>query len=247
METSPQYPPKLAAAIVAVMASVKKLAKTERNAFAKYDFVSVDSFYEAVGPLMADNGLACLSDCISSEVVPGNVKYDNNGKERQGAPLLKETWAFTLIHSSGECAGPYRRAVTVPAEGAQAHGSSESYATKQFLRGTFKVPTGDKDDPDHQEAQTHGAKPAKPVQKVGPAKPHVVKLPGESPHSNEDVIAAIEKMGKFVGAAKSVDDVWQWFALNDDTVQLFKMIDEKRYNALIAFRNKKVEALENGQ
>lgn len=247
METSPQYPPKLAAAIVSVMSSVKKLAKTEENKFARYNFVSVDSFYEAVGPLMADNGLACLSDCISSEVVPGNVKYDNSGKERQGAPLLKETWAFTLIHSSGECAGPYRRAVTVPAEGAQAHGSSESYATKQFLRGTFKVPTGDKDDPDHQEAQTHGAKPAKPVQKVGHAKPHAVKLPGESPHSSEHVIEAARKVYNFVKAAPTADDVTEWLELNNETVMLFKMIDEKGYAALIALRDKRLEALENGQ
>lgn len=153
---SDTFPPKLAAALVKVSASVKMLGKTEKNTFAKYDFVSVDKFYATIGALMAENGLHCIPDCIESEVQPGHVKQ--KGTERvQGAPLLREKWAFLLVHESGECVGPFHRVVTVPAEGAQAHGSSESYAQKQFLRGVFRVPTGDKDDPDWGEAQTHSA------------------------------------------------------------------------------------------
>lgn len=157
VEAAPAFPPKLAAALCKISASVKQLGKSERNNFAKYDFVSVDKFYAAIGSLMAENGVHCIPDCIESEVVPGLEKTDKNGSVRRGAPLLKERWAFTLLHESGEVAGPYRRSVTVPAEGAQAHGSSESYAQKQFLRGVFRVPTGDKDDPDWQEAQAHRA------------------------------------------------------------------------------------------
>lgn len=77
-------------------------------------------------------------------------------------PTLRERWAFTLIHESGECAGPFHRTVTVPAEGAHAHGSSESYAQKQFLRGVFRVPTGDKDDADYQKAEPHEIRQAAP-------------------------------------------------------------------------------------
>jgi hypothetical protein len=95
-------PPKLAAALVAVAREVKQLGKSERNKFANYDFVSVDKFYSAIGSIMADKGVLCIPDCIDSEVVPGNVKTDNNGNQRQGAPLLRERWAFTLIHESGE-------------------------------------------------------------------------------------------------------------------------------------------------
>jgi hypothetical protein len=155
MTDKPAFPANLAAALCAVSAEVKQLGKSERNKFANYDFVSVDKFYAVVGALMAEAGVHCIPDCIESEVLPGHVKYDKDGTERRGAPLLRERWAFTLIHESGECAGPYHRTVTVPAEGAQAHGSSESYAQKQFLRGVFRVPTGDKDDADYQAPQTH--------------------------------------------------------------------------------------------
>jgi hypothetical protein len=149
-------PPKLAAALIGVAREVKQLGKSERNKFANYDFVSVDKFYAVVGGLMAEGGVLCIPDCIESEVLPGHVKYDKDGTERRGAPLLRERWAFTLIHESGETyEHPVHRTVTVPAEGAQAHGSSESYAQKQFLRGVFRVPTGDKDDADYQAPQTH--------------------------------------------------------------------------------------------
>jgi hypothetical protein len=164
-------PPKLAAALVAVAREVKQLGKSERNKFANYDFVSVDKFYSAIGSIMADKGVLCIPDCIDSEVVPGNVKTDNNGNQRQGAPLLRERWAFTLIHESGETyESPVHRTVTVPAEGAQAHGSSESYAQKQFLRGVFRVPTGDKDDADYQKAETHGVAPASQRKSAAQAK-----------------------------------------------------------------------------
>jgi hypothetical protein len=153
-------PPKLAAALIGVAREVKQLGKSERNKFANYDFVSVDKFYAVVGGLMAEGGVLCIPDCIESEVLPGHVKYDKDGTERRGAPLLRERWAFTLIHESGETyEHPVHRTVTVPAEGAQAHGSSESYAQKQFLRGVFRVPTGDKDDADYQAPQTHAEKP----------------------------------------------------------------------------------------
>lgn len=147
MTDTPTFPPKLAAALCKVSGDVKQLGKSERNEFAKYNFVSVDRFYEAIGGLMAKHGVHAIPDCIESEVV-ANAK--------SGKPLLRERWAFTLVHESGECAGPFHRTVTVPAEGAQAHGSSESYAQKQFLRGVFRVPTGDKDDADYGDKTEHG-------------------------------------------------------------------------------------------
>lgn len=154
---SPLFPPELASALCEIGAEVKQLGKSEKNKFANYDFVSVDKFYAAIGSLMAQHGVHCIPDCVHSEVIPGHVKIDKQGNERQGAPLLRERWAFTLLHRGGQCAGPFHRTVTVPAEGAQAHGSSESYAQKQFLRGVFRVPTGDKDDADYQKAEPHAA------------------------------------------------------------------------------------------
>lgn len=155
MAESPTFPAKLAAALCKVSGEVKQLGKSEKNTFAKYDFVSVDKFYANIGALMAKHGVHCIPDCIESEVMPGHVKTDNQGNKRHGSPLLRERWAFTLIHETGDCVGPFHRTVTVPAEGAQAHGSSESYAQKQFLRGVFRVPTGDKDDADYVGRHEH--------------------------------------------------------------------------------------------
>ncbi|MCJ8334644.1 MAG: ERF family protein [Epibacterium sp.] len=162
MSETQTFPPKLAAALCKVSGEVKQLGKSERNSFAKYDFVSVDKFYAAIGPIMAAHGVHCIPDCIESEVFSG----------KNGKPTLRERWAFILIHEAGECAGPFHRTVTVPAEGAQAHGSSESYAQKQFLRGVFRVPTGDKDDADYQKAEPHEIRqPAPKAPSVHPENP----------------------------------------------------------------------------
>jgi len=157
MTDMPTFPAKLAAALVAVSAAVKQLGKTERNDFAKYDFVSVDKFYAVVGHLMAEHGVHCIPDCVESEVITN---------QKTGKPLLRERWAFTLVHESGAMAGPFHRTVTVPAEGAQAHGSSESYAQKQFLRGVFRVPTGDKDDTDYGDKPEHAPAANAPTKRL---------------------------------------------------------------------------------
>lgn len=194
MTNTPTFPPKLAAALCKVSGDVKQLGKSERNNFANYDFVSVDKFYTAIGSLMAQHGVHCIPDCLESEVLPGHVKRDQQGREKQGAPLLRERWAFTLIHESGECAGPYHRTVTVPAEGAQAHGSSESYAQKQFLRGVFRVPTGDKDDADYQQAQTHA-----------PAQKPSLKIDTERAALIDNNLAAVDKTAADICKAYKVE------------------------------------------
>src|SRR3546814_3442514 len=59
-------------------------------------------------------------------------------------------WSSDVCSSdlSGERAGPIYKTVMVQANGAQAAGSAQSYAIKQFMRGQFMIPTGDADDPD---------------------------------------------------------------------------------------------------
>ena len=44
-------------AINGVMADVKKLENTTKNEFAKYDYVNIDKFLEALNPLCAKHGL----------------------------------------------------------------------------------------------------------------------------------------------------------------------------------------------
>lgn len=141
-----QISPNLAAAIVAVCREVRQLGADDRNKHGGYNFVSVDKFYAAVGPIMASHGLSTIAHMARSEVVETT---NDDGKTRSH---LHTEWDIFLIHESGDVYGPVRRDVTVVASGPQAYASAESFITKYFLRSTFKIPTGDKDDADLQEA-----------------------------------------------------------------------------------------------
>lgn len=135
-------PPDIATAIVKVMAGVKKLAKDEKNQFAKYDFVSIDNFLEAVNPLCAEAGLFFVMDETAWEI---KKAPNEHGKD---VGWLYMTYDVMLAHAGGSLYGPLRRNVIVQASGAQAFGSAQSYVLKQLMRGLFQIPTGDKDDPD---------------------------------------------------------------------------------------------------
>jgi len=143
------FPPIVAKAVVKVMAGVKKLAKDGRNEHGKYNFTSVDAFYEAVGPLCADAGLFVLATETGREVVEHETR---NGTARS----LRIQYEMTLVGvdpSSGESAsyGGIEREVTVVAAGPQSYASALSFVTKYFWRNLLQIPTGDADDADLQE------------------------------------------------------------------------------------------------
>lgn len=131
----PAMPPVIAAAIVAVMKTVKQLGADERNDHGKYNFVSVDKFYERIGPALTNAGLMLLIDETHSEVKEG----------KSGNPWLFIEFALTFAHESGVMSGAMRRSVALPISGPQAYGAAQSYVEKQFMRQVFKIPTGDKD------------------------------------------------------------------------------------------------------
>jgi hypothetical protein len=145
-----QMPADLAAAISQVMSGIKTLGKDNTNAHQKYDFVSTDRFLAAVNPLCAQAGLVILQDEQSAEISTAETT-DQYGKTKITS-WLTARYAFTLAHKGGGIFGPLRRTVMVQANGAQAFGSAQSYALKQFMRSLFQIPTGDKDDADLQPA-----------------------------------------------------------------------------------------------
>jgi len=139
-------PKEIAGAICKVMGGISKLPKADRNQHGGYNFASIDAFLAAVNPLCADAGLFIMQDETAMEILP-----PANG---QKAGQLHMQFAFMVGHSSGQVWGPVSRSVMVPATGAQAFGSAQSYAQKQFMRSLFMIATGDKDDPDFQQADT---------------------------------------------------------------------------------------------
>jgi len=137
-------PPEIAKGIVSVMRGVKKLAKDGKNEHGRYNFTSVDAFYEAVGPLCADAGIFIAPQEIEREIIPPSQP----GK----AGTLRIVYRILIGHEGGSLWDAGEREVMVVAAGPQAYASALSFVTKYFERNLFQVPTGDKDDADLQEA-----------------------------------------------------------------------------------------------
>lgn len=153
---SEQMASEVATAISEVMAGVKTLGKDDTNQHAKYDFVSTDKFLAAVNPLCAKAGLLILQEEESVDVTTTETA-DEYGKVKSRS-WLTARYGFTLAHKSGAMHGPLHRTVMVQATGAQAFGSAQSYALKQFMRSLFQISTGDKDDADlspHEDMPAH--------------------------------------------------------------------------------------------
>lgn len=134
-EITAGVPPEIAKAIISVKKQVRQIGVNERNEHGKYGYVSVDRFYERIGPMMAEAGLALLIDETESEVKEG----------KSGSPWLFVQYTLAFMHESGVVSAPMRRSLAMPINGPQTYGAAQSYIEKQFLRQVFKIPTGDKD------------------------------------------------------------------------------------------------------
>ena len=125
----PPMPPEIANALNEVSSGAVTLYKKNKNEFANYKFAGIDDFLEAYGKVLAEAGLTIIMDEIDEKV-------DNKS--------LIIVFNFILIHKSGKMwAHPLRRTIRVDPRGAQAYGTAQSYALKQFLRGLFMIPTGE--------------------------------------------------------------------------------------------------------
>jgi hypothetical protein len=135
--------PAIAAAMIKIAQAVPQLGKADRNQFAKYNYVSIDKYYDTIGRLAAANGIMWQAFEVENSVLR------DVGKD--GA--LRITYSFDLYHENGDIIKSFA-AFTIlhPIQGAQTAGSALSYAEKLFMRSAFKVVTGESDadasDPD---------------------------------------------------------------------------------------------------
>jgi ERF superfamily len=142
-EKRPGMPPEIAKAIVTVMAQIETLTKDAENKFAKYNYVSVDQFYDLIGRKMAAAGLFVLTFEKSIDISK-RASTNDRGDVKESV-WLSAVYDVFLYHESGASFGPVERSISVPASGAQAYASAQSFVAKYFLRGLFMVPTGDGD------------------------------------------------------------------------------------------------------
>lgn len=141
VSTPLDMPPEIAKAIVGVMAQIKTLTKDEVNKFQKYNYVSVDQFYDLVGRLMAGAGIFLLPFEKSMETSKRSTTNDS-GVTKESMWLIA-IYDLYIYHESGARFGPVERSITVLANGSQAYASSVSFVEKYFLRSLFKIPTGE--------------------------------------------------------------------------------------------------------
>ena len=133
------------AGIIEVMSSLGTLSKENENKFDKYDYASIDDFIAFVRGHCFRAGIYIEQDEEDAHLV------DVAKKDGKAMAMWWARFAFTVRHIGGSSIGPIRRSVMVQANGAQAAGSAQSYALKQFMRSQFLIPTGDKDDPDKEK------------------------------------------------------------------------------------------------
>lgn len=142
----------IAKGICDAMAGVQQLGKDSKNNFDKYDFVSIDKFLKLVNPLCAKNGLFAAITLIDHEpYVSANKKS-----------WMRYFFTIRLCHTSGQSIS-VDSMVSVPASGAQASGSAQSYALKQFWRGLLNIPTGDKDEADFKDHENSSNTPEETI------------------------------------------------------------------------------------
>lgn len=148
-------------AISSAMGEIKVVAKENDNKFDKYMFASIDDFLAMVNPICVKNGLLFhMQEGVISEF----MKKGRNGE----SSWLRMTFEITAYHTSGQSLPAVFRSVEVQRTGAQAYGSAQSYALKQYLRSLLLIPTGDKDDADFREQDSGVAAKAVPVKKGKP-------------------------------------------------------------------------------
>lgn len=124
-------------AVCAVMADVKRLEKAHENAFARYNFTSVDDFKDSIRGVMAEHGLSLHIDQTGMEL--REVEGDKNKK----SIIAEFELAVTLKHSSGVKDEPEHMSVLLPFTGAQTSGAARSYAIKEWIKGRFLASSGD--------------------------------------------------------------------------------------------------------
>lgn len=190
---SPQMPPEIAKAIIVVAKGVKQLGTTDENQHGRYKYVSVDRFYEVIGKLMRDAGLALIIDEIHDEVREG----------KSGNPWLFMRYNLMFMHESGATSPPMRRSCALPISGPQAFGAAQSYTEKQFLRQVFKVPTGEKDADDTAPAADNAAPASAPRQQHQRQQP----TPGPDQAAKTESVKRWTEMRDEIDRSESASDL----------------------------------------
>jgi hypothetical protein len=166
-------------AVAAAVREVRVLGKSDRNKFDGYDFASIDKFLALVNPICGRNGLFPMVSLDSFEA------YENTNSKGGKSTWARFSYSITIYHESGEHLPPVSIMVSVAMNGAQASGTAQSYALKQFFRSLLMIATGDKDDADLLPTEQH----------------HQTSVP-RGPNAED-----ISRASEYLGDAETLDDL----------------------------------------
>lgn len=206
-------PESIAKAVCQVMGKITRISKDNENKFDNYKFTSVDDFIESVNPLCADAGLFILQD--ESKPPEFMEKEGKSGTQR----VIWFEFEFTLVSDKGDMYGPLRKSVFVPSTGAQAFGSAQSYALKQFLRSLFLIPTGDKDDPD------------------------ITANKGMETAPTIDTRAMATRINRSIALTKTISDIDQISVKYNDDMLMVQSVSATAYDFLMDALQKRTDAI----
>lgn len=158
----PAMPPKMAKAIIAIMADIERLAKEgemDQNAGntrfksnapatnkASYKYARVDDFMDLVRPLMAKHGLASF---MNEEGVTYHERLiqasGRDGPYTKDDSLIEYKFSFMFWDDEGNPLPIkiYRTVFVRAAMGPQGAGAAAAFASKYADRINFKIATGD--------------------------------------------------------------------------------------------------------
>jgi len=193
----PDMPIEIQECVSEVQKHIEVVAKADKNDFAKYSYASADAIYGQITNKLGNVGLV-IAPYLLAQVELKKVETT----DKQGQLVIKQ-WCFCrfgfALAAKGKTYAPLQFEEPVFAEylGPQTLQAAKSYAQKSFLRGLFKIPTGEVDLDQYVEggsdsSEGYSSKPGK----KGKAKPEQFSV-DESLKKRTEIISEISKVEKF--------------------------------------------------
>lgn len=143
-------PGTIVVALARVQASIEAVTKSSFNKHGQYKYSSVDDIYAAVTRKLGEAGVIIYPLELEQPVAKSTAvdQFDKEGVKVGTKTVTSLTFRFGYVLATAEHTWfdpRSARTITVQHTGPQTYAAAEGYCQKAFLRGLFKLPTGDMD------------------------------------------------------------------------------------------------------
>lgn len=143
-------PGPIVAALARVQASIEAVSKSGFNKHGQYKYSSVDDIYAAVTLKLGEAGIIIYPLELEQPAAKSTTvdQFDKEGNKVGTKTVTSLTFRFGYVLATEQHTWfdpRSARTITVQHTGPQTYNGAESYCQKAFLRGLFKLPTGDMD------------------------------------------------------------------------------------------------------